>query len=110
MSLSKHMETERIGAGLDLLRIPNKSEYDFGRKEGEEISLNKHTEAEMIGALKQLEAGRKAEDVAREVGVGQKIPSPTDFLTKTLQTGRNGKEQRCNQSNREPAQGGHSRD
>jgi hypothetical protein len=24
---------------------------------------------EMIGALKQLEAGRKAEDVAREVGV-----------------------------------------
>jgi len=32
------------------------------------MSLSKHTEAEMIGALKQLEAGRKAEDVAREVG------------------------------------------
>ena len=28
----------------------------------------RHTEAQMIGALKQLEAGRKAEDVAREVG------------------------------------------
>ena len=26
----------------------------------------KHTEAEMIAALKQMEAGRKAEDVARE--------------------------------------------
>ena len=31
----------------------------------------KHSEAEMIGALKQLEAGRKAEDVAREVGVSK---------------------------------------
>jgi putative transposase len=35
------------------------------------MSLSKHTEAEMIGALKQLEAGRKAEDVAREVGVSK---------------------------------------
>jgi putative transposase len=32
---------------------------------------SRHTEAEMIGALKQLEAGRKAEDVAREVGVSK---------------------------------------
>jgi len=32
------------------------------------MSKSEHTEAEMIGALKQLEAGRKAEDVAREVG------------------------------------------
>ena len=32
------------------------------------MSSNRHTEAHMIGALKQLEAGRKAEDVAREVG------------------------------------------
>ena len=30
------------------------------------MSKSRHTEAEMIGALKQLEAGRKAEDVARE--------------------------------------------
>ena len=35
------------------------------------MSRTKHTEAQMIGALKQLEAGRKAEDVAREVGVSK---------------------------------------
>jgi len=29
------------------------------------MSKSRHTEAQMIGALKQLEAGRKAEDVAR---------------------------------------------
>ncbi len=28
-------------------------------------------EAQMVGALKQLKAGRKAEDVAREVGVSK---------------------------------------
>ena len=33
------------------------------------MSRSKHTEAQMISAIKQLEAGRKAEDVAREVGV-----------------------------------------
>jgi putative transposase len=31
------------------------------------MTKSRHTEAEMIGALKQLEAGRKAEDVARDV-------------------------------------------
>ena len=35
------------------------------------MSKAKHSEAEMIGALKQLEAGRKAEDVGREVGVSK---------------------------------------
>jgi hypothetical protein len=35
-----------------------------GREES--MSKSRHTEAEMIGALKQLEAGRKAEDVARD--------------------------------------------
>ncbi len=35
------------------------------------MSKSKHTEAQIIGALKQLEAGRKAEDVAREVGVSK---------------------------------------
>ena len=35
------------------------------------MSKGKHTEAQMIGALKQVEAGRKAEDVAREVGVSK---------------------------------------
>ena len=35
------------------------------------MSRSKHTEVQMIGALKQVEAGRKAEDVAREVGVSK---------------------------------------
>ena len=35
------------------------------------MSRSNQTEAQMIGALKQLEAGRKAEDVAREVGVSK---------------------------------------
>jgi putative transposase len=35
------------------------------------VSRTKHTEAQMIAALKQMEAGRKAEDVAREVGVSK---------------------------------------
>jgi putative transposase len=35
------------------------------------MSKGKHSEAEMIGVLKQVEAGRKAEDVAREVGVSK---------------------------------------
>jgi putative transposase len=35
------------------------------------MSRGKHTEGEMIAALKQVEAGRKAEDVAREVGVSK---------------------------------------
>jgi putative transposase len=33
------------------------------------MTRSKHTEAQMIAAVKQMEAGRKAEDVAREVGV-----------------------------------------
>jgi transposase len=41
------------------------------RKGNKAMSISKHTEAEMIGALKQLEAGRKAEDVAGEVGVSK---------------------------------------
>jgi len=35
------------------------------------MSKSSHTEAEMIGALKHLEAGRKVEDVAKEVGVSK---------------------------------------
>ena len=35
------------------------------------MSKSNHTEAQMIGALKQLEAGRKAEDVAREAGASK---------------------------------------
>jgi transposase-like protein len=33
------------------------------------MSRSKHTEAQMMAAVKHMEAGRKAEDVAREVGV-----------------------------------------
>lgn len=35
------------------------------------MSKSRHTEAQMIAALKQVEAGRKVEDVAREVGVSK---------------------------------------
>ena len=35
------------------------------------MSRSKHSEAQIIAALKQVEAGRKAEDVAREVGVSK---------------------------------------
>jgi putative transposase len=33
------------------------------------MSRSRHTEAQMIAALKQMEAGRKAAEVAREEGV-----------------------------------------
>lgn len=33
------------------------------------MSKSKHTEAQMIEALKQVEGGRKAEEVARQYGV-----------------------------------------
>src|SRR5580700_2038690 len=42
---------------------------DSGKGRG--MSRSRHTEAEMIAALKQVEAGRKVEDVAREVGVSK---------------------------------------
>ena len=35
------------------------------------MSKSKHSEAQMIGALKQVEAGRKVDDVAREQGVSK---------------------------------------
>jgi putative transposase len=35
------------------------------------MSKSKHTEAQIIAALKQVEAGRRAEDVARECGVSK---------------------------------------
>jgi len=35
------------------------------------MSRTRHTEAEIIAVLKHVEAGRKAEDVAREVGVSK---------------------------------------
>jgi putative transposase len=36
------------------------------------MSKSKHTEAQIIAALKQVEAVRKAEDVARECGVSKR--------------------------------------
>ena len=36
---------------------------------GGSMSRSRHSEAEIIAALKQVDAGRKVEDVAREVGV-----------------------------------------
>lgn len=35
------------------------------------MSKSRHTEAQIIGALKQVEAGQKVEDVAREQGVSK---------------------------------------
>lgn len=35
------------------------------------MAKGKHSEAEISGALKQLEAGRTAEDVGREMGVSK---------------------------------------
>ena len=35
------------------------------------MSRSRHSEAQIVGAVKQMEAGRKAEDIAREVGVSK---------------------------------------
>jgi putative transposase len=35
------------------------------------MSRSAHTEAQIIGAVKQVEAGRKADEVAREMGVSK---------------------------------------
>lgn len=49
------------------------------------MSKTKHTEAQIIAALKQVEAGRKAEDMARERSVFKqtiyacKRPGASDF-------------------------------
>lgn len=44
----------------------------FGRRKGEErTSRSRHTEAQIIAALKQVEAGRRTDNVAREQGVSK---------------------------------------
>jgi len=43
----------------------------FAKERGTSMSRSRHTEAQMIGALKRVEAGRAVEDVAREVGVSK---------------------------------------
>lgn len=35
------------------------------------MSRSAHTEGQMIGAVKQVEAGRKVEEIAREMGVSK---------------------------------------
>jgi DNA invertase Pin-like site-specific DNA recombinase len=47
------------------------SDFAEARERGRSMSRSRHTEAAMIAALKQMEAGRRAEDVAREVGVSK---------------------------------------
>lgn len=46
-------------------------EYDSGLKKGEVMTVSKHSEAQIIAALQQVEAGRRAEDVARKQGVSK---------------------------------------
>jgi putative transposase len=47
-------------------------EYDFGKNErGNGMGNGKHSEAQIVAALKQVEAGRNGEDVARECGVSK---------------------------------------
>src|SRR5437660_1359730 len=41
------------------------------KERGISMSRSRHSEAEMIAALKQVDAGRAVEDVAREVGVSK---------------------------------------
>src|SRR5437667_11084246 len=41
------------------------------KERGISMSRSRHSEAEIIAALKQVDAGRAVEDVAREVGVSQ---------------------------------------
>ena len=43
--------------------------WDEGK--GNEMSQSKHSEAQIIAALKQVEAGRRAEEVPRECGVSR---------------------------------------
>jgi putative transposase len=41
------------------------------KEKGKAMSKSRHTEAQIIAALKQVEAGRTTEDVARERGVSK---------------------------------------
>ena len=57
---------------LDLLpRIRTKLFMISDEGKGKAMSKSRHTEAQMIGALKQVDVGRSVEDVARENGVSK---------------------------------------
>ena len=62
---------EKLGTSDLLPSFRTKLSMISAKERGRGMSKSRHTEAQMIGALKQLEAGRKAEDVAREVGVSK---------------------------------------
>ena len=47
------------------------------------MSKGRHTDAEIIAALKQVETGRKAEEVAREVGVSKHAAFGEHYIATT---------------------------
>src|SRR6266516_5146669 len=58
--------------GPDLLpKFRTKLIMISSKERGISMSRSRHSEAEMIAALKQVDAGRAVEDVAREVGVSK---------------------------------------
>ena len=66
-----HDQTLQTLGALRVLLASNVGRGDGTAKDAamEHIDVEeKHTEPQMIAAVKQMEAGRKAEDVAREVG------------------------------------------
>jgi putative transposase len=52
-------------------------------RKGKGMSRSRYTEQQMLGALRQLEAGRKVEEVAREAGVSK----PTIYVWKAKYSG-----------------------
>lgn len=61
-----------ITEDCDLLpKIRISTDMIFGLRGEQEMTVSKHSEAQIIGALKQIEAGRTAADVARECGVSK---------------------------------------
>jgi hypothetical protein len=46
------------------------------------MSKTRHTDAQIIAALKQVEASRRVEDVAREAGVSQHTRQKRDILSR----------------------------
>ena len=56
------------------------------------MTVSKHSEAQIIAALKQVEAGRTAEDVARECGVSKHtdVLQLSELLAGDVKESRNG--------------------
>lgn len=46
--------------------------YDFGPMEGAgQVKSGRHSEEQMVAAVKQMEAGRTAAEIGREIGVSK---------------------------------------